>query len=309
LSAATPPRAARRALLALAPIGLARCAGSPEAACRFGAPNIVPVTIANGLPFVPMSVNGWPVTALLDTGAEVTLVSDRLLPSLGLPIDPRRQTFQMGATGRTGTRPMAALPRVRLGTLELERHPASVVAAPGVPGPGGSPPQVVLGGDILARHDMDLDLPGGRIALYPAQRCRLDAPPLPGPAYAVPMRTSRNHILAPVEVNGRAAEALLDTGANLIQLSRSRALQLGVTEAEIAAGPQRGIRGINNAVQMTSMVRLGALRIGPETLRDVPAVIGEDGSVDFIIGTPWLLRRRLFVSHVNQRLFIVAPAA
>ncbi|MBX9698107.1 MAG: retropepsin-like domain-containing protein, partial [Acetobacteraceae bacterium] len=215
---------------------------------------------------------------------------------------------QTGATGRTAPRPLAQLRRVRLGSFELADHMVAVINRPGMIGPDGNPPQLILGGDILTRHDIDLDLPGRRMTLHTARVCRLEAPPLPGPTYELPMRSTRNHIVTDIEVNGVASDAILDTGANLHFLSRPRALSLGITAAELAAAPQRGVRGINNEVQNLAVVTLRTLRIGPETMRDVPVMVGEGAPADCVIGTPWLAFRRLFVSYANLRLFVMAAA-
>jgi predicted aspartyl protease len=303
-----PQRIGRRGLFALAALPAARCAGSATTPCGFGAPNALPVTVAGRLPFVALTVNGWPVTALLDTGAEVTLVAEPLLPSLRLPVNPQRRAFQVGVTGRTETRPLAVLPRLRLGTLDLASQEVGVIAPPGLSGPDGNSPQMVLGGDILSRHDLDLDLPGRRLALHPAQRCLLTAPPFGGPFFELPMRVQRNHILARMEANGRPIEAIVDTGANLIQMSRFVARGLGFADADLAAAPKRRVRGISNAIQESAVVRIDALRIGPEVFRNVPSLVGEDMAVDFIVGTPWLLGRRMFVSYANERLLVSRSA-
>lgn len=301
-------RLSRRGLLALAPLLAARCAATADRPCDFAAPNAVPVAVTGALPFVAMTVNGWPATALLDTGAERTLVAETLLAGIGLPVDPRRRAFQTGVTGNTEARPVAYLPRVRLGALELTSLGVGVVAPPGMRAPDGNPPQLVLGGDVLAQHDLDLDLPARRLTLYQARPCQLAAAPFPGPTYELPMRVARNHIIAAVEANGRPAEAIIDTGANLVHLSRSRALSLGVTEAELAAAPKHSVRGINNTQVEQAAIRLATLRIGPEMHRNVPALVGQDGLAEFVIGTPWLLNRRLFVSYVNRRLLVRVPA-
>jgi predicted aspartyl protease len=302
-----PSSLPRRGLLALAPLLAARCAALPTQSCSFAAPNPVPLAIVQALPYVAMTVNGWPVTALFDTGAERTLVVETLLPGLGLPYDPRRQAYQTGATGRTAPRPIATLPRLSIGTAVVRNLEVGVIERPGLTGPDGNAPQIILGGDVLGQHDLDIDLPARRLILHPAQRCRLDAAPLPGPTYELPMRIRRARIMADVTVNGRPAEAMLDTGANAIQLSRARAASFGVTEAELAGAPQRSVRGINNEALPMSLVRLDRLGIGPELHRNVPVLVGDLPIADIMIGTPWLGNRRLFASYVNERLFVLTP--
>ena len=71
--------------------------------------------------------------------------------------------------------------------------------------------------------------------------------------------------------------------------------------------PQRQVRGINNQVQSLSLVRIASLRIGPELHRNVPALVGEALLGDMVIGTPWLLNHRLFISYANERVFVAVP--
>jgi hypothetical protein len=97
-------------LLAMAPLFAARCGAASMEVCRFEAANRLPLVLAGNLPFLAVTVNGQPVTALLDTGAEGTLVTETLLGILRMPVDPIRSSFQSGATGRTAPRRQVYLP-------------------------------------------------------------------------------------------------------------------------------------------------------------------------------------------------------
>lgn len=298
----------RRGLLALLPLLGARCAEGPEApACGTAAPNPVPIAVSEYLPFVQMSVNGWPVTALLDTGAERTLVAETLLPALGLPVDPRRRAFQSGATGVTAARPIATLPRVGLGGASFRNLEVGVVDPPGMRAPDGNSPQIVLGADILALYDLDLDLPNRRVTLLPGRRCGVPNPLLPGPTYELRGRVERKRVVVPIAINGRPGEAVLDTGANVMHLPRNRAAAFGITEAMLAAAPQRRVRGINNAVENLALVTIESIGIGPETLRNVQTLVGEPLLGDMVIGTPWLGFRRMQISYADGSVRVLAP--
>lgn len=299
----------RRGLLALLPLLTARCAEGPAApACATAAPNPVPVAVSESLPFVAMTVNGWPVTALLDTGAERTLVAETLLPALGLPIDPRRRAFQSGATGVTAARPLATLPRVGLGAASFRNLEVGVVDPPGMRGPDGNSPQIVLGADILALHDLDLDLPNLRVTLLPGRRCGAANPALPGPSYDLRGRVERKRVVVPILINGRPGEAVLDTGANVHHLARESAAAFGITEAMLAAAPQRRVRGINNVVESLALVTIENIGIGPDRLRNVPALVGARLLGDMVIGTPWLGFRRMQISYADGSVRVLAPA-
>ncbi len=299
----------RRGLLALSPLLAARCAEGPAPPpCGIATPNALPVGVSQALPFVRMSVNGWPVSALLDTGAERSLVAATLLPALGLPIDPRRRAYQTGATGTTAARPIAILPRVSLGNATFRNLEVGVVDPLAMRTPEGHAPQLVLGADILALHDLDLDLPARRITLLPGARCGMPNPPLPGTTYALRGRVDRGHMLVPITINDRPAEAVLDTGANVMHLSRNGAAAFGFSDAQLAAAPQRRMSGINNEIQNLAMVVIERLGIGPEVLRDVPALVGATLSGDMVIGTPWLGFRRMLISYAGRGVQVQAPA-
>ncbi len=301
--APTAPPIGRRGVLALA-LGATGCATLPREPCRLGAGNTLPIAMAGNLPFVTMTVNGRAAIALLDTGAETSLVTDAFRAGVPMPVDPTRLAVQVGATGRTEARPLVFLPRVRLGTLEILSQRVGVVPQPQLPGPDRAPVGIILGGDILGQHDLDLDLAGRRVTLHPAEPCRLDAAPFPGPSYALPLTAWRNRPVVEVMVNGTATQALLDTGATLIKLSRGTARWAGITAQEIAAAPQRLVRGINNRTEAAALIRLTSLRIGPEEHRDVPVLVGGDGPADAVIGTPWLLRRRVFLAWASRTAFV-----
>jgi clan AA aspartic protease (TIGR02281 family) len=298
-----------RLLAATPPLAAAGCAAAPAPtdACRFDAPNSLTLSVVGNLPFLPAGVNGRAVSALLDTGADRTVVTDALLAEMRMPADPLRRTYQIGSTGRTETRGQVYLPRFRLGSLEIRSQLVSVVPQPAMPGPDGSPPRLVLGADILARHDLDLDGPGRLLTLYPGQPCRLDAPPFPGRSYALPLQLERGKPVIAAEANGHAIEALLDTGANLVQLSRRRARSIGIPAATLDAAPRRPVRGINNIAQAMAVIRLATLRIGPELHVNVPALVADEGPAEFVVGTPWLLSRRLYLSYANQRIIVAFP--
>ena len=107
----------------------------------------------------------------------------------------------------------------------------------------GFPPSVptvagLLGADVLAAYDVELDLPNGRMALYTPRDCA-GFVPWPG-AVAVPLARTRSGLaFVDAVVDGVTVRALLDTGARTTLLARATAASLGISQAALAHDPQR----------------------------------------------------------------------
>ena len=137
-------------------------AGGSCAAVRLGETTVA--TLRNA-PIVTLSANGMPVTLVLDTGAEGTILTPPIAQRIGAQrprIEFQRQIRGIGGTLQTSEVELrsftvggVAIPwrRVRVAPVNL----ASVFSGP-LDG--------LLGADSLSSFDVDLDLPGHRMVLY-----------------------------------------------------------------------------------------------------------------------------------------------
>jgi len=172
--------------LGLVLLGLAGCTANPgapnaQAACPLIRLASTTLQSRGNLLFVQAGIGDAPVTLLLDTGAERTLLTEAVVDRLGLPRDPQHatQTFGIGSPTVAWD---AKLPRGL--TLGGTRFPVETVSVGrfGIDRIAGGSADGLLGADILLAFDIDLDLPAGRLTFYRARRACPDA----GPPWSVP---------------------------------------------------------------------------------------------------------------------------
>src|SRR6266436_3930405 len=226
------------------------------------------VATLRNAPIVTLLANGMPVTMLLDTGAETTILTPGVAKRLGAQ---RPQVeFDRQLRGVAGS----------LQTSEVELHNFAIggvaipwrrvrVAPINVASVFSGPLDGVLGADSLNSFDIDLDLPNNRITLYSKQTCPDAAPAWTEPYVTIAAgRSKGDHLFFPVWLDGHKISAFVDTGSQSTVLSTSAALALGVTPGLLAQDRAAVLRGAA-AEQVSARVhRFARLEIGAEPIRN-----------------------------------------
>ena len=123
----------------------------------------------HGTVFVPVTINGTPLRFLLDTGATITAVTPATAQALGLVGESKMIV--------NGTIPaeQTHLRQLQIGSIEHQNVRAAIVDLP-------EERRIdehfdgVLGLDILAQHDIAIDIPRKRLLFFPAtELARSDA--------------------------------------------------------------------------------------------------------------------------------------
>ena len=175
--------AGRRDRHDLAPVDRRVCAEHRIAAAggcgavRLGEPTVA--TLRNA-PIVTLSANGVPVTLVLDTGAEGTILTPAVAQRIGAQrpqIEFQRQLHGIAGTLQTTE---AELRSFTIGGVAIPWHRVRVAPVNVAPVFSG-PLDGVLGADSLSSFDVDLDLPGHRMVLYGKQTCPGAVPAWPNP--------------------------------------------------------------------------------------------------------------------------------
>ena len=193
-------------------ISLAGCAGTTAIDCRLTMIAQIPLRVQDRLLVVPAGINGTWVHLVVDSGAERTTISAAAVARLRLPHDPRYKMQSIGIGGTTTSTDVTIdrlvlggvhfpIERVAAGAFDL--HNASGLNADGL-----------LGADILLAYDMDIDVPAGLLTLYRSRLCPNMQPPWQEPWIEITgVRTRKDRLLVPFELDGAEGMALLDTGA------------------------------------------------------------------------------------------------
>jgi predicted aspartyl protease len=286
-----------------APQPIADATGSGCGTNRVG--EITVATLKNA-PLVTLSANGKPVTLLLDTGAEWTILTPAVAERIGAEA-PRiafdRQVRGIGAS--LGTREVE-LRSFTAGSVAIPWRRVRV-AAVSIPSIFSGPLDGVLGADTLSNFDIDLNAPQQRMAFYTKQTCAAAKPAWTEPYVRIAVgRSLSNHLFFPVQLDGHRLDAFIDTGAQLSVISLRAARALGITEAALARDRTTVTVGAA-AERISSRVhRFSRLEVGSEVVRNPEIVVADFklSDADLVLGMDFLLTRRAWFSYGSQQIFL-----
>lgn len=297
-----------RALLSLLLLSsLVACAADPPrkiaSACTLERKADLPLRNVRNFMLAPVSLNGRLALFVVDTGAEASTLTPQAADALNLPRDSAHGSVLLGISGPIHTQNVH-VEEFSVGSVVRTNQSIGLGAMPTFP--GLLPPVAgLLGTDVLANYDVELDLPNGRMSLYASHGCA-GFTPWPD-AIAVPFQRTRSGLaFVDAIVDGISVRALLDTGARTTLLARETAASLGITEAALAHDPMRigigiGMGGINFRQHHFAELGLpGAVE------RDVPANVAELRlpGVAMLLGADYLGPRHVWISYSTNRLFL-----
>lgn len=226
------------------------------------APSCTPMEMREGRPFVTIALAGAPVRALLDSGAEATVVDAAYAAKAG---------FARGA---------AATARGSGGTTEAEALSAVAVSVAGRTLPDVHPyaidlsevsarllkekVDVVLGREIFDRERVLLDYAGKRLCLVGRET---------EPAgVRLALETARGLESIPIEVEGRAVRADVDTGnSGALMLGAGFVAEGGFLTDGRKVGENRG-GGLGGPIVRKRFIAR-RVTVAGETFSGVPAVV------------------------------------
>ena len=270
--------------------------GSPALACSRSPVAQMPLRLIEDYPLVPGTLAGRPVSWLVDTGAQGMLVLPAIADALHLPVSG---ITRVDGTGGSKLARVVRLPGLRLGGAAMPDQTAPVMPLPTAL--TTDPPLAgLLGASLLSGFDLDVDVPGGRLALWPSASCT--PPPLHGTSLPLALSPA-GEAFVPVHVNGQPLLALLDTGSRATILEQAAARRLGL-DAPISANTAAGVDGARLPIGHTR----ARLALGDEAAADAPVSIAplqlERG--DMLLGLDQLGRRRFWLGYAAGVVVVAA---
>lgn len=257
------------------------------------------------VPVVPVEIEGQPFEALIDSGAQASVLDQAAAARLGARALVPVPVVAFGVSGQPQMGRSASV-AARLGDLTLTGLRTAVLDLAPLRQASGRAISLVLGMNALAELLLDLDTPRRRLAL----RDKRDLPP----AGAVPLtaRLSGRALMTPVVVEGRSTEVILDTGASsVLSLSETVAREVGLLDGRPATATSTITFG-GAAVHRTVIAREFAF--AGSTFRDVEVSIyppsGAPGLPSGLLGIGAFDRLRVFAAFGAGRLHVlpVAPS-
>jgi predicted aspartyl protease len=245
----------------------------------------LPLRLVENYVIVPASLAGQPISLLLDTGAEGMLVTPAMAEALRLPLNGLTRIYGTGGSQQVRVVRLTAL---RLGDAPMPSQLAPVAPLP-LDLPMTPPLAGLLGASLLSRFDLEVDIPGRRIALWSPDSCAGQ------PGISLPLTLSRaSEPFIPVQVNGQTLLAEVDTGSRASILSTAAARRLGL-DAPISANTATGVDGTRLPIGHTRMM----FALGGDKPEDMPVSISplQLDRGDMLLGLDQLGRRPFWLNY------------
>lgn len=258
-------------------------------------------------PTLALRVNGQPVRALVDSGAQYSAVDRSLVQRLGLTnlFDIPMLAYGVGGGAQMGR---GATLDVSIGAggraLRLDGLRAAILDLGPLAGEAGLGAGLILGQDVLAELVLDLDTRRRRLRFAP----RAGWTP-PSALTAVPVRRAGRALETTITVEGAKVEAVVDTGASaLLALTRDTAQGVGLLDGrERRAGRSIVLGGVIQA----ETVRVRTLTIGDELYRRAEVALYEDvpvpGFPRALVGMAAFADRRMAMDLGRPGLWAARP--
>ncbi|MGE5565247.1 MAG: aspartyl protease family protein [Parcubacteria group bacterium] len=218
------------------------------------------------LPTLKATVNGHPVNALLDSGAQYSVIDRAFADDLKLP-----QSFApllaVGVGGDTQFGRGATVD-VKAGGLTLSQLKAGVLdIGPLADRKKGLGAPLILGQDVLRQVVADIDFPNRRLLLAAPK-----AHPVPAGAKSVPVRAQGRALTTQLWINGHAVEAVIDTGASMVlALAENVAETAGLLKGK--AKPRYGSSLVLGGEMAGQLVTAQQIAFGGNVLYDVEVLL------------------------------------
>jgi predicted aspartyl protease len=288
---------------------LGACADSPGT-CTVTKVGETAVTLRGPYVTTEARINGNSASMVVDTGAQVSAVTGAAITALGLLADPHHGT-ELAGVGGSGLGQNDAL----IGSITVAGADTGSTHAPVMESvlasPDGKPLDGIAGADILAKYDVDLDIPGNRLALYRVRHCSGRFLPWQMPYTAIPAEVgSSDRMSIPVGIDGHTVRAIIDSGSNRTLVDLDTARRLGVPRDALLAADSRPGWGAAGVGFRLTPYRFTAVQVGDITL-DHPRLMVLDRPLkeaDMLIGLDFLASQRVWLSYRTGQFFVALPA-
>lgn len=240
------------------------------------------------VPTVRVRIGGRRVNALVDSGAQYSVIDRALFAALDAPRGFDLPLVAYGVSGepQLGKGTMLDL---SVGTMRLTGLRTAILNLGPLAGPEGLNTPLILGQDVLGRLRFGLEPDRRRLAFAAS-----DAERLPPDVSPVAVARRGRALVATVVVEGVEIKAVIDTGASgLLSLRRSTARALGLLDGRPV---EHGSSLVLGGAVSARIVRARAITFADQLYRDRPVSIFADtpapGVPDALLGVGVFAGRR-----------------
>ena len=279
--------------------------GPSFAACDILRQAEEPLVLANGHYNISVQLGQVQRLMAVDTGAEDTLLSDRIVRELGFPVDSRHFTIMTGVATRGEKIFNVFVPVFGIGQILSHNRSTSVGNLGGLDG-GQVQPAGLIGGDILSQYDVEMDFPAKKMTFYRVEGCAGRFVPWTESYATIPLMRKGTRALMAIDVDGHKLNALIDTGASGMMVKRQAALEAGVTADILAQDTASTASGVGGTPIDVRMHRFKKMVIGGQTFSNITVNVADVPLpvADMLLPTAYLKFRKVWISYSTNQLFI-----
>ena len=260
-------------------------------------------TLQDGRIKIPVTVEGRPLSFMVDTGGTETTIKWEQAKALGLA--PKQTLLKiLGVAGRT-MNVYVTSSNFSVGELHIKNLPIYVESR-ALPEADGT-----LAPDVMRDYDVDVDFSHNSLSLISQDHCpgQVADPTTTGSIVIQMDVTGDGHVRFPVKIDGQDIMATLDTGSVISFISMRTAKLLGI---DLKAPGLRLVRDTGQYQILTYPFQ--SLDFGRVSVRDPPIAIFSDNftkglGTDLVLGMNILRQMHLHIAYGEKRLYIAAAQA
>lgn len=259
----------------------------------------------SGLIEIAVAVNGTPVRAVVDSGAQFSAIDRGLAERLALPRTVAAPILAYGVSGGPSLTHTVRLD-LRLPGLAIAGLRAAALDLAAISSATGRDFQLLIGRDVLRHMVIEADFPRDRARFLAPQAYRP-----PRDAIHLPLTTRRGAPMLAVQVeDAPPLEVLVDTGASsVLALSASAATQVGLL------APHRRVESAHSVslggLSLDRLVTARTLRVGGLTVHATDVQIytpaANAPAPSGLLGTGLFRQFRMALDIAGERLVLVRP--
>jgi predicted aspartyl protease len=298
--------------------------GPAAAGCQLAQVARLPVVVDGNRPYVQGSINGQPMLALADTGAEVSVLWGGGAGRYGLKPRALDNVKFVGVGGEQAAY-YVTVDELSLGNAP--RRNVRLFVTRGRSALDRDAVAMIVGQDVLASSDIEFDLANHAIRLFKPNGC--ERQPLAywarTPYSVVELRSSRREqtdaIEVDVQLNGKTIRAILDSGAYTSVISTRAARRAGVLLTDPGVVRDGTSRGVGPRTLDTWVGAFETFQIGGQTIRNARLRIADlfgstrapeigsriakvaPGTPEMLLGADFLRSHRVLVSYSQGKIY------
>lgn len=285
-------------------------ARAAEATCQRQLLAHVPLRNDAGFLSSPVLIDGHSASMIIDTGSEGSLISPDGAQAFGLQLDPARNTVMQGTGGGQKVVPNVIIRALQIGAVKSGTFSVPVGSLPSKP-PVQPPIEGLIGGDLLARYDVEFNVAEGWMNLWAPSQTTSAACAGPQGWHAIyralPMQFDGRRVSIAVALNGHTLKALVDSGARSRIVAQSVVEhRLGVSAQTLAADPGGVNSGIDGRQQEYHWHQFKSLNYGLEEEKNPVLTVAPLHDVaDMLLGSDWFAAHRVWIAYQTGALYVM----